>query len=111
MARCRALKYTLVLAVVLVCAALAGSKAEAQTRLRVGKAQANQFAFIPVDVGIERGIFKQRGLDIDITAFGGDARMMQALTADAIDIALGGGPALASIVKGVPMQAVAAGAN
>ena len=34
--------------------------------------------------------------------------MMQALTADGIDIALGGGPAFATIVKGAPMKAVAA---
>ena len=36
---------------------------------------------------------------------------MQALTAGSLDIALGGGPALATIVKGVPMKAVAAEAN
>ena len=36
---------------------------------------------------------------------------MQALTAGSIDIALGGGPAFATIVKGVPMKAVAAEAN
>jgi ABC-type nitrate/sulfonate/bicarbonate transport system substrate-binding protein len=36
---------------------------------------------------------------------------MQALTAGSLDIALGGGPAFATIVKGVPMKAVAAEAN
>ncbi len=36
---------------------------------------------------------------------------MQALTAGSIDIALGGGPALAAIVKGVPMKAVAVSIN
>ena len=36
---------------------------------------------------------------------------MQALTAGSIDIALGGGPAFATIVKGAPMKAVAAEAN
>jgi len=85
--------------------------AGAETKLRVGKAQPNQFAFVPADIGVEAGIFKKRGLDIEISSFGGDARMMQALAADGIDIALGGGPAFATIVKGTPMKAVAALAN
>jgi NitT/TauT family transport system substrate-binding protein len=85
--------------------------ASAETKLRVGKAQPNQFAFVPADIGVETGIFKKRGVDVEISAFGGDARMMQALAADGIDIALGGGPAFATIVKGSPMKAVAALAN
>ncbi len=85
--------------------------AQAQTKLRIGKAQAQTFAFVPADVGIEAGIFKKHGLDLEISAFGGDARMLQALTADGIDIALGGGPTLANIVKGTPMLGVAALAN
>jgi NitT/TauT family transport system substrate-binding protein len=89
-------------------ALLLSGAAQAQTKLRVGKAQANQFAFVPTDIGVDAGIFKKRGLDLEVSAFGGDARMMQALTADGIDIALGGGPALATIVKGTPMKAVAA---
>jgi NitT/TauT family transport system substrate-binding protein len=87
---------------------LLSATAQAQTKLRIGKAQPNQFAFVPTDIGMDVGIFKKRGLDLEISAFGGDARMMQALTADGIDIALGGGPALAAIVKGAPMKAVAA---
>jgi len=90
---------------------LACGTAGAETKLRVGKAQPNQFAFVPADIGVEAGIFKKRGLDIEISSFGGDARMMQALAADGIDIALGGGPAFATIVKGTPMKAVAALAN
>ena len=87
---------------------LAADAARAQTTIRLGKAQANQFAFVPADVGIDTGIFKKHGIDVEISAFGGDAKMMQALTAGGIDIALGGGPAFATIVKGAPMKAVAA---
>ena len=90
---------------------LACGAAGAETKLRVGKAQPNQFAFVPADIGVEAGIFKKHGLDVEISSFGGDAKMMQALTADGIDIALGGGPAFATIVKGTPMKAVAALAN
>jgi NitT/TauT family transport system substrate-binding protein len=85
--------------------------ANAQTALRLGKAQPNQFAFVPADVGVDTGIFKKHGLDIEISSFAGDAKEMQALTAGSLDIALGGGPAIATIVKGVPMKAVAAEAN
>ena len=88
-----------------------GGSASAQTTLRLGKAQANQFAFVPADVGADTGIFKKHGIDLEISAFTGDAKEMQALTAGSLDIALGGGPAFATIVKGVPMKAVAAEAN
>jgi NitT/TauT family transport system substrate-binding protein len=84
------------------------SGADAQVKIRVGKAQAQTFAFVPADVGVEAGIFKKHGLDVEISNFGGDARLLQALAADAIDIALGGGPTLAFIVKGTPMLAVGA---
>jgi NitT/TauT family transport system substrate-binding protein len=91
----------------LACLLLADA-AQAQAALRIGKAQANQFAFIPVDVGVDAGIFKKHGLDLEISAFAGDAKMTQALTAGSLDIALGGSPSFAAIVKGAPMTAVAA---
>src|SRR5580698_341456 len=72
--------------------------ASAQTTLRLGKAQANQFAFIPADVGVETGIFKKHGIDLDISAFAGDAKLVQGLTSGSIDIALGGSPSFAAIV-------------
>jgi NitT/TauT family transport system substrate-binding protein len=87
---------------------LAGTTAPAQTKIRVGEAQAQTFAFTPADVGAETGLFKKRGLDLEIVSFAGDARLLQALAADALDIALGGGPALAFVAKGAPMLAVAA---
>lgn len=104
--------YAIAIAAVAALATVAGAvlpaaAADAQPVVRVGKAQANQFGFVPADVGIDAGIFKKHGLEVQISAFGGDARLNQALAADGIDIALGGSPALAAIVKGAPMQAVA----
>src|ERR1700682_2486416 len=81
--------------------------ASAQMTLRLGKAQANQFAFIPADIGVETGIFKKHGINLDIAAFAGDVKMVQALTANSLDIALGGSPSFSAIVKGAPMKAVA----
>jgi ABC-type nitrate/sulfonate/bicarbonate transport system substrate-binding protein len=40
------------------------SPAQAQEKLRVGKAVAESYAFIPLDVGIRHGLFKQHGLDV-----------------------------------------------
>src|SRR5580698_10378651 len=106
-----AIRWVMRLAGTCAAVALAGliltGEASAQTTLRLGKAQANQFAFIPADVGVETGIFKRHGIDLDISAFAGDAKMVQGLTAGSIDIALGGSPSFAAIVKGAPMKAVA----
>jgi NitT/TauT family transport system substrate-binding protein len=76
--------------------------------LRVGKAGREAFSFVPADVGQRTGIFKKHGLDIEISSFGGDARLQQAMAADGIDIALGSGPGLAFIVKGSPVKGIAA---
>src|ERR1700674_5048865 len=73
---------------------------QAQTKLRLGKAQAQNFAFVVADVGVAAGIFKKHGIDLEIANFGGDARLVQAMSADAIDIAFGGGPTIAFEVKG-----------
>jgi ABC-type nitrate/sulfonate/bicarbonate transport system substrate-binding protein len=85
---------------------LCADRADAQTTLRLGKAQANQFAFIPADIGVDAGIFKKHSIDLDISAFAGDAKMTQALTAGSLDIALGGCPSFQAIAKGAPMKAV-----
>jgi ABC-type nitrate/sulfonate/bicarbonate transport system substrate-binding protein len=76
--------------------------------LRVGKAGREAFSFVPADVGQRTGIFKKHGVDIEISGFGGDARIQQAMAADGIDIALGSGPGLAFIVKGSPVKGIAA---
>jgi len=86
---------------------LAAAPARAQP-LRVGKAVAEAFSFVPLDIGIRKGLFKQNGLDIEETAFTGDAKMQQAMAADSLDIALGSGPAMAFIVKGSTVKGVAA---
>ena len=66
---------------------------------------------MPADIGARTGIFKKHGIDIEISSFGGDARIQQAMAADGIDIGLGSGPGLAFIVKGSPVKGVAAMAN
>src|SRR6266545_3706447 len=88
-------------------AALSASPASAET-LRVGKAGREAFSFVPADVGARTGLFKKHNLDLEISSFGGDARIQQAMAADAIDIALGSGPGIAFIAKGSPVKGIAA---
>jgi ABC-type nitrate/sulfonate/bicarbonate transport system substrate-binding protein len=82
--------------------------AGAAEKLRVGKAVPEAFSFVPLDVGMRKGFFANNGLEIESIAFTGDARMQQAMASDSLDIALGSGPAMAFIVKGAPIKAVAA---
>jgi NitT/TauT family transport system substrate-binding protein len=82
--------------------------AGAAEKLRVGKAVPEAFSFVPLDVGMRRGIFAKHGVEPESIAFAGDARMQQAMAANSLDIALGSGPAMAFIAKGVPIKAVAA---
>jgi NitT/TauT family transport system substrate-binding protein len=46
--------------------ALGIASAQAETKVRVGRPQAGTFQFVPIQVGIEAGIFKQHGLDVDL---------------------------------------------
>jgi NitT/TauT family transport system substrate-binding protein len=90
---------------------LASAPAWSAEMLRVGKAGREAFSFVPSDIGVRTGIFKKRGLDLEISSFGGDARVQQAMTADGIDIGLGSGPGLAFLGKGVPAKGIAAMAD
>jgi NitT/TauT family transport system substrate-binding protein len=96
-----------VMATVLVAFVLT-TPASAADKLRVGKAVPEAFSFVPPDVGMRNGIFQKNKVELDVTAFAGDARMQQAAAADSIDILLGSGPAMAFIAKGSPIKGIAA---
>ena len=87
---------------------LSAPAAFAAEKLRVGKAVAEAFSFVPPDIGIRNGIFQKNNVEVELTAFAGDARMQQAAAGDSIDILLGSGPAMAFIAKGSPIKGVAA---
>jgi NitT/TauT family transport system substrate-binding protein len=76
--------------------------------LRVGKPQSDVFSFVPLDVGIQEGIFSKHGVEVQSFDLGGVAKLQQALAAQAIDIGLGSGPALSFIAKGAPQLGIAA---
>jgi ABC-type nitrate/sulfonate/bicarbonate transport system substrate-binding protein len=79
---------------------LGTSEALAQAKLRVGKAIALPFDFVPLNVGMEKGFFKSHGIEVEEVNFAGSAKLQQGLAADAIDIGLGSGPELAFVAKG-----------
>ena len=88
-----------------------GPSALAQTKVRVGQPQVGTFQFVPLQVGIEAGIFKKHKIDLEVISFGGGPRVQQALAAEFIDIGIGSGPELAFVAKGAPELGVAAMAD
>src|SRR5262249_55342108 len=109
--RCRPKEETMVrLSRLLLCALamLWVANAQAAEKLRVGKAVAFAWTFTPLDVGIQMGIFAKHGLEVEASAFAGDAKLQQPLVSDSIDIGIGSGPGMAFMAKGVPAKAVAA---
>jgi NitT/TauT family transport system substrate-binding protein len=84
------------------------SAAGATDLVRVGNAGRESFSFTPANIGQETGIFLKHGLDLEINGFGGDAKLQQAMAAEAVDIGLGSGPGLAFVVKGSPVKGIAA---
>jgi NitT/TauT family transport system substrate-binding protein len=87
------------------------SPAQAEDKLRVGKAIQNSFTFGLLDVGIGSGAFKAQGLAIEPVTFSGAARVQQALTSNDIDIGLSTGQDMGFILKGLPAMTVAAISN
>jgi ABC-type nitrate/sulfonate/bicarbonate transport system substrate-binding protein len=98
--------------VTLLAAALAGAliaaPALATETLRVAKAVPEAFSFTPLDIGIRKGFFAKNGVEVEASAFAGDAKLQQAMTANSIDMGIGSGPGMAFIVKGSTVKAVAA---
>jgi ABC-type nitrate/sulfonate/bicarbonate transport system substrate-binding protein len=83
----------------------------ADTKLVVGKANANADNTIPVNVGDQRGLFKKHGLDLKFVDFQGGSKMIQAMIAGNIDIAVGAGVEMSFIARGAPMMAVCESAS
>jgi NitT/TauT family transport system substrate-binding protein len=74
--------------------------------LRVGKAVVENVGYIPLDVGMEYGIFEKHGLTIEELNFAGGAKIAQAMTAGAVDISLSAGPDMQFVAKGAPEIAI-----
>ncbi len=88
-----------------------GGSAATADKIRVGKSVTQPFAFAPIEIGLEKGIWGRHGLELEVSIFAGDAKLQQALVATSVDFGLGSGPAMGFLVKGVPAKAVGVIAN
>ncbi len=86
-------------------------RVSADEALKVGKSVPQAFGFTPLNVGIEKGMFKKHGIDVEAVDFGGAPRLAQGLISNAVDMGLGSGPDMANIVKGATIKAVGASAG
>src|SRR5947209_4183715 len=84
----------LLLASLLLAVTAMATPAPAADTIRVGKASATTFAFTPVEIGKEIGVWPKHNLVVESVGFQGDARMQQAMVAGSIDFSLGSGPAM-----------------
>jgi len=80
--------------------------ARAETKLVVAKV-ADDFALTMGDFGKSQGIFKKHGLDVDFPLIT-PAKMVQAMLAGSVDMAMAGGNTILFAAKGAPIKAVAA---
>lgn len=88
--------------------AFGGGHASAADTIRVGKSVPIAWTFTPLDIGVEMGMWDKQNLKLEISSFGGDAKLQQALAANGVDFGLGSGPGMGFGAKGVPAHAVAA---
>jgi ABC-type nitrate/sulfonate/bicarbonate transport system substrate-binding protein len=90
---------------------LAIRPAEALDKVKVGIPATEAFSFMAVDFGNDLGIYAKNGVEVERVVLLGSAKLHQAMTAGAIDIAAGAGTDFAFLVKGAPELAVAATAG
>lgn len=74
--------------------------------VRVGTPSADDFHFSFANVGSDAGIFAKNGIDLQITALAGGAKLHQALIAGSLDVGLGAGTDFGLIVKGATEKGV-----
>lgn len=95
----------------LLLAGLSAVAAPAADTVRVGKSVTQPFAFAPIEIGLEKGVWARHGLELEVPIFAGDAKLQQAFVANSVDFGLGSGPAMGFLAKGVPAKAVGVIAN
>lgn len=86
---------------------LVSTQANAET-LRVGKPTPIAFNFAIPEIGTEAKIFEKYGLDLEVVALEGSAKLHQAMVSDSIDIAIGAGTDFLFIIKGAPEKGILA---
>lgn len=94
---------------ILIAAAAVTAPAAAEDTVNLGKAFGGSFYFAMADVGQAAGIFEKHGLKVTISAFGGGAKLQQAMAGGSIDVGLSTGTDMALTLNNAPMKAVGVG--
>lgn len=95
-------------ALTLAAALLLAPAARALDKVTAGTAVWPIWAFLPLQVGLEEGIWQAHGIDLQIVNNGSGAKLIQALSAGSVDFGLSSGVEMAFAAKGAPIRAVAA---
>lgn len=103
----RWMKRSLVLSACSLVAVMAAATAHAAETVRVGTPEGSAFMFAVIDVGIDTGIFKKHGLEVEKLNFAGGGKLGEAVAAGAVDFTVSGNTDVAFVVKGSPEKAVA----
>src|ERR1700722_14875118 len=78
----------------------------AETTLTVGKSIASASVMLPVNLGVEFGIFKKHGLDVKVADFTGGSKLIQAMAAGSVDVGIATGTGMGFTAKGAPILAI-----
>lgn len=95
-------------ALIAVCALGSAATAVAQEKIRVAIGQRQVWDSQVIPLGIEAGIWKKHGLEVDITWTAGGAETLQAVLTGSVDYALTNGVegVLAAYAKGAPVRII-----
>jgi NitT/TauT family transport system substrate-binding protein len=84
----------------------------AQQKTVVGLSVAKTFEFMPAQIGKDLGVWKKRGLDVEVVTFRGDAELQQATAAGSVEFGLSSGVGAAGVIaKGIPIKIIYAISN
>jgi NitT/TauT family transport system substrate-binding protein len=95
------------LALVVAAIACVAAQPSCAEPLRVGIPATGSFSFMPVEFAEKLGFYKKNGVAIQEVVLLGSGKLHQAMSADAIDIAVGAGTDFAFLVKGAPERGIA----
>lgn len=83
--------------------------AAAQTTIKVAIGQKDNWENQAAQLGVDAGIFKKHGLDLDVLATQGGGETLQAVVSGSVDVGIGAGTlgSMSAFQKGAPVRAIA----
>ena len=103
-------KHSLYVRLAVVTLALVGSSAFAQEKLKLAIGQRGNWDTAVPELGQRAGIFKKRGLDLELVYTQGGGETQQAVISGSVDIGIAAGAAgvIGAFVKGAPVRVLGA---